>query len=53
VDEVDAMFERLKAQGVRLVSEVVRVGAGGHRYFFVHPASTGGVLVEIVGGGVE
>jgi LAO/AO transport system kinase len=50
---VDAMFERLKAQGVRLVSEVVRVGAGGHRYFFVHPASTGGVLVEIVGGGVE
>jgi LAO/AO transport system kinase len=27
----------------------VRVGAGGHRYFFVHPASTGGVLVEIVG----
>jgi LAO/AO transport system kinase len=27
----------------------VKVGAGGHRYFFVHPASTGGVLVEIVG----
>ena len=24
-------------------------GAGGHRYFFVHPASTGGVLMEIVG----
>jgi LAO/AO transport system kinase len=27
------------------------VGAGGHRYFFVHPASTGGVLLEIVGDG--
>jgi LAO/AO transport system kinase len=49
VDAVDAMFERLMAQGVRLASDAVRVGAGGHRYFFVHPESTGGVLVEIVG----
>jgi LAO/AO transport system kinase len=53
VDEVDGMFERLKGEGVRLASDAVRVGAGGHRYFFVHPASTGGVLVEIVGGGSE
>ena len=50
VDGVDAMFERLKSEGVRLASDSVRIGAGGHRYFFVHPASTGGVLVEIVGG---
>jgi LAO/AO transport system kinase len=49
VPDVDAMLERLKSNGVRLVNDVVRVGAGGHRYFFVHPASTGGVLVEIVG----
>ena len=49
VDGVDAMFARLTAQGVRLASDAVRVGAGGHRYFFVHPASTGGVLLEIVG----
>jgi len=49
VDGVDAMFERLRAQGVRLASDAVRVGAGGHRYFFVHPESTGGVLMEIVG----
>ena len=49
VEEVDAMFVRLREQGVRLVSDTVRVGAGGHRYFFVHPASTGGVLLEIVG----
>ncbi len=49
VDGVDAMFERLRSQGVRLASDEVRVGAGGHRYFFVHPVSTGGVLVEIVG----
>jgi GTPase len=49
VDDVDAMFERLSLQGVRVVNDAVQVGAGGHRYFFVHPASTGGVLVEIVG----
>jgi LAO/AO transport system kinase len=48
VDGIDAMFARLTAQGVRLASDAVRVGAGGHRYFFVHPASTGGVLLEIV-----
>jgi LAO/AO transport system kinase len=53
VEGVDAMFERLRSQGVRLASDAVRVGAGGHRYFFVHPASTGGVLVEIVGDGVR
>jgi methylmalonyl-CoA epimerase len=48
VEGIDAMFARLKAEGVRLASDAVRVGAGGHRYFFVHPASTGGVLLEIV-----
>jgi len=51
VPSVDEMFGRLKAGGVRLASDAVRVGAGGHRYFFVHPASTGGVLLEIVGEG--
>lgn len=49
VEGLDAMFEQLKQQGVRLASDSVQTGAGGHRYFFVHPASTGGVLVEIVG----
>ena len=49
VDGIDAMFRRLTEQGVRLASDAVRIGAGGHRYFFVHPASTGGVLLEIVG----
>jgi GTPase len=51
VGDVDAAFARMRAGGVRLVSDGVRVGAGGHRYFFVHPASAGGVLVEVVGEG--
>jgi LAO/AO transport system kinase len=51
VEGIDELFARLTADGVRLASDAVRVGAGGHRYFFVHPASTGGVLLEIVGDG--
>ena len=46
---IDARFAAMQAAGVRLASDAVRVGAGGHRYFFVHPESTGGVLLELVG----
>ena len=48
VEDIDAAMQRLKAQGARLISDDVQVGAGGHLYFFVHPSSAGGVLVEIV-----
>ena len=40
--------ERLRAAGTRFINEEIKVGAGGHRYVFVHPASAGGVLVELV-----
>ena len=50
VPDLDAAVARLKGDGVRLVSEEIKVGAGGHRYIFVHPASTGGVLLELVEG---
>jgi methylmalonyl-CoA epimerase len=50
VPDLTAAVARLKADGVRLVSEEIRVGAGGHRYIFIHPASTGGVLLELVQG---
>jgi methylmalonyl-CoA epimerase len=48
VPDLAAVVERLKKDGVRLVSEEIKVGAGGHRYVFVHPSSTGGVLLELV-----
>jgi len=41
-------IEQLKAAGTRLINEEIRIGAGGHMYVFVHPASTGGVLLELV-----
>jgi len=48
VPDLPAAVARLKKDGVRLVSEEIKTGAGGHRYVFVHPSSTGGVLLELV-----
>jgi methylmalonyl-CoA epimerase len=50
VPDLIAAVEKLKREGVRLVSEEIKIGAGGHRYVFVHPASAGGVLLELVEG---
>ena len=50
VPDLVAAVDRLKKDGVRLVSDEIKVGAGGHRYVFVHPSSTGGVLLELVQG---
>jgi methylmalonyl-CoA epimerase len=48
VPDLPAAVERLKKDGVRLVSNEIKVGAGGYKYVFIHPASTGGVLLELV-----
>jgi methylmalonyl-CoA/ethylmalonyl-CoA epimerase len=48
VDDLSATVERLKASGTRLISDEIKVGAGGHLYVFVHPSSAGGVLLELV-----
>jgi methylmalonyl-CoA epimerase len=50
VPDLAAAVARLKKDGVRLVSDEIKVGAGGHRYVFVHPSSAGGVLLELVEG---
>lgn len=47
VDDLAAVSKRLAEQGARLLHEP-RVGAGGHLYVFVHPASAGGVLLELI-----
>ena len=51
VPDLAAAIQRLKKDGVRLVSEEMKIGAGGHRYVFVHPSSAGGVLLELVESG--
>ena len=50
VPDLTAAVERLKKDGVRLVSDAIKTGAGGHKYVFVHPSSSGGVLLELVEG---
>jgi methylmalonyl-CoA/ethylmalonyl-CoA epimerase len=46
VDDLDAKLEELKAKGVRLINETP-VELPGRRLAFVHPKSSGGVLVEL------
>jgi methylmalonyl-CoA epimerase len=47
VNDISDTFEQLKRKGVRLISDEVKIGAGGHLYIFVHPSATGGVLLEL------
>jgi len=47
VNDISATFEDLKRKGVRLISDEIKIGAGGHLYIFVHPSATGGVLLEL------
>ncbi|MBI4411893.1 MAG: methylmalonyl-CoA epimerase [Deltaproteobacteria bacterium] len=47
VSNIDAHLENLKKQGVQLIDQKPRIGAHGKRIAFVHPKSTGGVLIEL------
>ena len=47
VEDIDRVLAELKARGARLINETPVVGAGGKRIAFVHPASTGGILLEL------
>ena len=48
VDDIEATLSALSAAGMRLIDSKPRTGIRGSRVAFVHPASTGGVLTEIV-----
>jgi len=48
VDDIEASLQQLKAKGMRLIDETPRVGAENCLIAFVHPASTNGVLLELV-----
>lgn len=47
VDDVAAELKRLDAAGVKLIDKVPHPGAHGTMVGFIHPAATGGVLVEL------
>ncbi len=48
VDDLEGMLAKLAERGVQLIDKHPRCGAGGTKIAFIHPASTGGVLVELV-----
>ncbi len=47
VHDLDDTLARCRAQGIKLIDDTPRMGAEGKRIAFLHPASTGGVLIEL------
>ena len=47
IDDLDAALSRCRAAGIVLIDESPRNGAAGKRIAFLHPKSTGGVLIEL------
>lgn len=47
VDDIEAIMARITAAGAELINETPRQRDNGTRYAFVHPKSTGGVLLEL------
>ena len=47
VDHLQPALDYLKKQGIRLIDEKPRIGAEGLSIAFIHPKSTGGILVEL------
>lgn len=48
VDDIDAVSEHLRGEGLRLLYDAPKNGTAGSRVNFVHPKSSGGILVELV-----
>lgn len=47
VNNIEEVLEKLKKEGVRLIDEKPRYGAGGAKIAFLHPKSTNGILIEL------
>lgn len=47
VTDLDDTLARCRDRGIRLIDDTPRMGAEGKRIAFLHPASTGGVLIEL------
>jgi len=47
VDNIEKALEKLKKEGVRLIDEKPRYGAGGAKIAFLHPKNTNGILIEL------
>ena len=48
VSDIDALTERLRDEGMRLIYDEPRRGTANSRINFIHPKDAGGVLIELV-----
>lgn len=48
VDDIERTLAQIVDQGVRVIDSEPRIGFGGSKVAFIHPASVGGVLTELV-----
>lgn len=46
--DIENALQRARNQGIELIDETSRAGAWGHEVAFLHPKSTGGILIEFV-----
>lgn len=53
VHSVSKLFVELKGNNIVLVSDSTKIKVRGHKYFFIHPKSTGGILTEVLGDGAR
>lgn len=53
VPDLAAALERCREEGIELIDAAPRCGSGGHRVAFLHPRSTGQVLIELIEHSVE
>tara|TARA_B110000046_G_scaffold40521_1_gene44914 strand:- start:62217 stop:62618 length:402 start_codon:yes stop_codon:yes gene_type:complete len=47
VNDIEVEIERLKSEGFQLIHETPKIGADNKKIAFMHPKSTGGVLIEL------
>lgn len=47
VDSIQERIEEIKAKGIAMINNEAKIGAGGAQVAFMHPKSTGRVLVEL------
>ncbi len=47
VENINTAINELKDLNIQVLSENPKIGAEGYKIFFIHPKSTGGVLVEL------
>ena len=47
VDDIYTSIKELKENNIRVIGEKCRIGVEGYKVVFIHPKSTGGILVEL------